>query len=112
MAVRDQNVSFRLTASEKARLETAAKAAGVKESAKYARTLVLSALDGGEVAQIRYNIELLRKELARLHRDVGNSVIRILQTAGGQSKEDAVQWSKSRLSVPPRERTSDPGGDE
>jgi len=101
MPLRSATVTFRLTPSEKTRLAADAERAGVS-AGDHARRLVLAALDGGEAAQLREDIEVLRTELARLHKDLANSVLVLLEEAGKMSRPQASHWAHEHLKPPGR----------
>ncbi len=92
-------VSFRLPKSYLARLDAAAKQAGSTRAA-YLERLLVQSLDETDERRPAEGAAVLRAEVRRLHRDLANSVLLLLTSAGRMSPKDANRWVHQHLKPP------------
>lgn len=107
MADRDDTLTVRISKADKARLSSMADRQG-KSMSELGGDFIVAGMAGGKSEQVLDELESLRDEVARLHRDLGNTAVMLLQHAGGYDRERAAKWARERLAVPARPPGKDP----
>jgi hypothetical protein len=91
------SIGFRLSAATARDLAIAAKREGLTPGL-YARRLVVNALTQEDETAKAAEVEELRNEIQLLRRDLARSVVALLSDAGKAEVEEANAWVKSNLS--------------